>query len=194
MEKTDTQLLALLKKGDEAAFTAIYRRYSERLYRNLLTMLKSPEVSEELLQEIFMKIWLKRSEINIQVGLYPYIYQIGKNLVYDFFKKAARDKALLQQLAICTWEGSSDDQAIFSEKESLLYQVLEQLPIQRRRVFYLCKVEGKSYQEVSNMLHISVSTVSDHIVKAGKAIQTFVKSHSGEMAISLIVCDLLKGL
>ena len=91
----------------------------------------------------------------------------------DFFRKTARDKKMEERLSVFA---SADyvyieEMMISKEKAAMLQQAIAALPAQRRQVFSLCKLDAKSYQEVSALLGISVSTISDHIVKATKFIR-----------------------
>lgn len=188
---TDQQLLLAIKNGDREAFTALYHRHSVMLYKNLLILVKSSQIADEVLQDLFVKVWEKRATIQINGNLADYLYRIGENLVYDFFRSAARDRQLKEQLNyyLATDSALLLDEPI--ENEALLVKAIDELPPQRRRIFRLCKIEGKSYQEVSSLLGISVSTVNDHIVKATKAIQ---KRMTQETLTYFIFLILLQGL
>ena len=190
---TDQELLLSIKEGNREAFTQLYHRYSVRLYQNLLPLVKSPQIAEEIIQDLFVKVWEKRAGIQIQGSMVHYLFRIGENLVYDFFRHAAQDRKLKAQLS---YYMSTDDPIAewyldMEQKEELLGKAIEQLPPQRQRIFRLCKLEGKSYQEVSLQLGISISTINDHIVKATKTIQ----KHMTARALSyFLILLLLKGM
>ena len=190
---TDQELLLSIKEGNREAFTQLYHRYSVRLYQNLLPLVKSPQIAEEIIQDLFVKVWEKRAGIQIQGSMVHYLFRIGENLVYDFFRHAAQDRKLKAQLS---YYMSTDDPIAewyldMEQKEELLGKAIEQLPPQRQRIFRLCKLEGKSYQEVSLQLGISISRINDHIVKAIKTIQ----KHMTARALSyFLILLLLKGM
>jgi RNA polymerase sigma-70 factor (family 1) len=172
----EKELLSLLKRGDQKAFTQLYHLYSEPLYLNLLKLLKSKPLAEEKLQEIFILLWEKRETINIRSGFSSYLYRIGENKVIDFFREAKRDRRLYEQLKAATSE-----QYLYPERDlynleytGLLQKALATLPPQRKRVFEFCKLQGKSYHEVSQLLGMSSSTINDHIVKATHSIRQFM--------------------
>lgn len=188
---TDQELLHAIKNGNREAFTHLYHRYSIRLYENLLPLVKSPAIAEEIIQDLFVKVWEKRDSIQIEGSMVNYLYRIGENLVYDFFRHAAQDRKLKEQLAYyLNTDGLSTDLDP-GQREELLARAIEQLPPQRQRIFRLCKLEGKSYQEVSQQLGVSVATINDHIVKATKAIQ---KNISAKTLVCLFLMLLFKGL
>ena len=159
----------------EADFEQMYRLYSPRLFGWLLKLVKSASQAEEILQEVFLKVWEYRSFIDPNKSFRSFLFKIAENKVYDFFRKVSRDKNMESQLVVSasanyigieSWD--QDD-----ETEVILQKAIEGLPPQRQQVFRLCKLEGKSYQEVGAMLGISVSTISDHIVKGTKSIRDY---------------------
>ena len=173
MEKSklivDEEMLVRLKTGDSSAFDFFYKKYRGRIYANVLKMVKSSELASDLLQETFVTIWHNRDYIDPKQPIEHYIFRIAQNKVYDFFRKASRDKKLEEQLmALTIGEEYNPIEDAFHLKENfdLLEQQIEQLPPKCREVFKLCKLDGKSYNEVGLMLNISPATVNNHIVKA----------------------------
>ncbi|BAV08226.1 RNA polymerase sigma-70 factor, ECF subfamily [Filimonas lacunae] len=171
----DELLLTRLSKGDKLAFDQLYQQYSHPLYLNLLKLTKSEAIAEELLQEIFVRIWNKKDTLDIHTGLGNYLFKISQNLVYDFFRKAKQDKQLRSQIiAVAAEEYTHIEENLLSkENRTLLHRAISTLPPVRQQVFKLCKLEGKSYDEVAEELGIGVSTVNDHIVKATKHIKRY---------------------
>lgn len=191
-DDNEKNLLRQLAAGDEVAFRKIYFLYSNRLYGNLMRLVKSAPVAQEILQEVFIKIWEYRSGIDPEKSFRSYLFRIAENRVYDFYARVSRDKALLQQLMKNNADKYSHvEEAIISREEAaLLHAAIEELPPQRRRVFELCKIEGKSYNEVGAILEISVSTISDHIVKANRFIKEYVsRKHTLIIIIALLLCS-----
>jgi len=181
--------LARIKVGDQQAFAELYRAYSERLYRSLLRLVKSEPMAEELLQDIFVQFWEKRETIEIQSGLKAYLLRIGENKVYDFYRKLKRDQKLLAVIKAAASENytSIEENLLSEENTQLLRQAIETLPPQRRQVFEYCKLQGRSYQETSELLGISTSTINDHIVKATKTIRQFIYAHQKATALLLVL-------
>jgi RNA polymerase sigma-70 factor (ECF subfamily) len=130
----------------------------------------------EMLQEVFVKIWDRRERIDIQQSFGSYLSRAGENLVIDFYRKAAREKKLFQQLKSMATEEFTDTEEFSADNKNvlLLKKAIEHLPPQRKKVFELCKIEGKSYSEISHELGISTSTINDHVVKATRRIRLFM--------------------
>jgi len=171
----EKEWLIRLKSGDENAFKQLYQLYSGRIYGNLLKLVKKEEIAQELLQDVFLKAWMRRGMIDQEKSFRSYLFRIAENMVTDFFRKAAVDRKLRSWLISRATDISFSTEHILHYKDSdtLLKRAIQQLPPQRRQVFILCKIEGQSYKDVSRQLGISPSTISDHIVKASHSIKKF---------------------
>jgi len=176
-EKT---LLLELIEGSEFAFEEIYRLYDPRLFGRLLKLVKIEAQAEEILQDVFLKIWENRILIDPEKSVRSFLFKIAENKVYDFFRKVARDKNMEFQLIALATANHTIIESFKSGEENLaiLQKAIAGLPPQRQQVFRLCKLEGKSYKEVSEMLGISASTISDHIVKGTKTIRDYFGSRN----------------
>ncbi len=166
-------LVKFLTEGNEAAFEALYHLYSRRLALFLIKLLKSEDLACEVLQDVFVKVWNNRKNIDPAQSFRSYLFRIAENCVHDFFRKAARDKKLQEALIrnTCKDYNPVEDTVYMKERNRLLREAIEALPPKRRQIFQSVKIEGRSYEEVSHMLHVSVSTINDHIVKATKSIR-----------------------
>lgn len=185
-EADEHELLLLMQKGDEKAFEALYFTYSKKLYGNILRMVKFPEIAEEILQEIFQRVWERRESLDAAQSFSAYLFTIAKHLVYDFFHRKTRQRHIEDYLIAVSSEryNNIDEDMALKEANAILEQAIHKLPPRRKRIYTLCKIEGKSYEEVSRLLGISPSTISDHIVKATKSIKAHYLT---EKIISLLI-------
>lgn len=192
-EEGEKKLLLQIREGDVKAFEHIYNIYSPRLYGNIMKIVKSAGVTEELLQDVFQRIWEHRKNIDPEKSFKSYIFTIARNLVYDYFNKASRQRLLERYLQGTEQKLVVNTQHRLEEKESalILERAVRQLSPQRKLVYTLCKIEGKSYEDVSKTLGISVSTISDHIVKATKSIKAYYLSKDLLYIFILISAGLL---
>jgi len=172
-------LLKALQQGDEAAFNSLYSLHSKPLYRKIMRMVGDEEIAKELLQDLFFKLWAKREQIDESRSIRSYLYTIAVNLVYDNFRKAAKDKALEARLMAMAVEyyTHSEEVLLAKDNQKVIERIVHQLPPQRRQVYMLCKIDGMSYEEAARALHISASTIRDHIVKANKTIREFLQAN-----------------
>ena len=184
----ENQLLTELRAGSEAAFTELYRQYSVRLYYNILALVKDGNTAEELVQDVFSRIWLKRNTISIEKSFASYLFVVGRNRVYDFFKQVARNHELYEHIkSIAAEHYSHIEEGLFDhENAELLQKAIASLSPQRRRAFELCKIEGLSYRQASEKMGVSLSTVKDHMVNALEAIRLYI-SRNREIAIAILI-------
>jgi RNA polymerase sigma-70 factor (family 1) len=179
VSQQEKDILLELRKGNEQAFEKIYRVYRPRLFGKLMKLVKSQSYAEEILQAVFVKLWEHRKSIDPEKSFRSFLFKIAENSVYDFFRKAARNKHMASHLIALSAAVDDSINVVTSNDEQLeiLNKAIEALPPQRKQVFRLCKLEGKSYKEVSEDLGISVSTISDHIVKATKSIRDYFEKN-----------------
>lgn len=183
----EKELLLLLKKGDQQAFKSLYDFYSTKILKKLIKLIKDEEVAKELLQDIFLKIWEKRENLDPDKNFSAYLFRITENLVTDLFRRAAFEKKLMAHLVNISTELYNHTEEVMNYKEgrAILQQAIDTLPPQRKKIFTLCKIEGKSYEEAGKLLGISSGTVNDHMVKAARAVKKhYLKS---DMALILLL-------
>ncbi len=158
------------------------------MYQKLNKMVKVPEIADELLQDVFLKVWIKKDTVNLEQSFKPWLYTIAQNTVYDYYRKLAQDKKMQDHLinTFATFYNQTEDYIYNKERTAALNEAIEQLPPQRKEIFRLCKLEEKSYKEVAEQLNISVSTVSNQLVHATKAVKDHIFFHSKEFLVFVI--------
>jgi RNA polymerase sigma-70 factor (ECF subfamily) len=188
----EKEMVFLLKQGDRKAFEYFYRTYNKRIYNSLRKLLHSNEIAEELLQEVFYRLWLKRELLDHEQSFSSYLFRISGNIAYDHFRKAGRDLKLQAHLIATGSEHYDHIDTLIDFKESSehLEKAISLLPPQRQKIFKLIKIEGMSYDEVATLLGISSSTVNDHIVKATRIVKDQFFS-SRETALCLLLAYML---
>lgn len=184
--------LIQLREGNGQALDYFYHQYSLRIYRKILNMVKVEVVAEELLQDVFVKIWDRRHLIDIDKSFKAYLYTIAQNLVYDLYRKIARDEKLQKVIKNANSELYThiEEGIYLKESSEILNKAIDNLPTQQKLVFTLCKLEGKSYEDASEALGISTSTINGHIVKATRSIKGYMFREQNTaffLAISLIL-------
>lgn len=172
-------LIIRLKQGDEQAFNDLYSAYSKPMYLKILKMVKSKDITDELVQELFIKIWDNRSKIDTEKSFQSFIYTIAQNMVYNYFRKVASDNNLIESLLLRNTYHELNAEELLLKKESalLLQQAIDQLSPQRRQAFNLCKIEGKSYEEASQLMGVSVATINSHITQSLQVIRAYILKH-----------------
>lgn len=191
----EKELLMLLKQGDDNAFEEIYHLHSSKLYNNLLKLVKSEELAMDLLQDLYIKLWNNRATIDVDKSIGAYLFSIAKNLAIDFFRRAARESNLQNHLITVGTElyNHVDDAFFHKETSEILNKAIEALPPQQQKIFNLCKMEGRSYDEVASILGISPATVGNQLVRALKSVRTAM-TNSQDALIIIVSLMLTKGL
>lgn len=183
----DETLLSRLKEGDEKAFTAIYIRYNKMLYVLAYKYLKDSFRAEDIVQQVFLKLWEARSLFAGAINLRNYLYTSAKNLILneirDNFSDMEKNYAVIQNRP----EFEDKLQSALEEKDLFqhFYKILAELPEQKRKVCLLKIRDNLSNQEVADELHISVPTVKSHYSQAIKLLRDKMGRLLG---ILLLVC------
>lgn len=171
----EQRVILRLQKGDSDAFLEVYNHYHPALYHYVLRFVKSPAIAEDVLQDVFLKIWEIRSRINPEFSFKAYLYRICRNSVFKLLKKMAVDENLRVQVMqhFAQSIADADLKILWQQYEEILHAAINSLSPQRQKVFRLCREEGKSYEQVANELGISRNTVKEHMVLAMK----FIREH-----------------
>ena len=187
--------LARLKEGDQRAFNYFYEQHSLIIYRRLKKMVKIDTLADEFLQDVFVRLWEKRHLIDPEQSLKAYLHLIAQNLVYDFYRKLARESRLQEEVKYTLSElhDATQEDYYLKETNDLLQKAINNLPAQQKLVFTLCKMEGKSYEEVGRDLGISTSTINGHIVKATKSVKSYMTDQH-KVAFGLLISIALNEL
>ena len=167
-------LLEGLIKGSEVAYGYFFNNYYKDLCNYLLAISGDSELTEEIAQQAFVKLWDKRETLSIQDNaLKPYFFRMAYNIFIDSKRKEKKKHKLLEDLKAEAYLnlGAIDD-SLYEQKLKLIEAEIENLPDQCRKVFILGKKDGLKYQEISEKLHISIKTVEVHMSKALKRLRT----------------------
>ena len=188
-EVRQKKLIGLLNHGSEPAFNELYVAYIKPVYKRILFIVKEEEIAEEISQDLFIKVWQKRNEIDPDKSFKSFLYTIAHNLVYDYLRKIARDKQLLSRLMVNAVDYYMHTEEVFQAKETqkILSEAIERLPPQGKQVFKLCKIEGKSYEEVSHLMGITIATVNSHMVKSNRFVKEYLCRNLGADVLVLII-------
>ncbi|HEY8920526.1 MAG TPA: sigma-70 family RNA polymerase sigma factor [Chitinophaga sp.] len=169
-------LIARMIEGDESAFTSIYRQYHSALYTYLLRICKIPSLAEDLVHDVFLKVWEIRHRIDPALPFTGYLYRIARNHAFKTLKKLAYDEVLQEKvLEHLQFQGNGPEQMVNEKEYNRLFQeALGRLTPQRLHVFRLCRQEGKSYDEAAAILGISRNAVKKHMVLSMRAIHNYI--------------------
>jgi len=168
-------LIPLVCKGNRDAFEEVYHRYHAALYQNILRFTKDHTVTEDLVQDTFIRFWQKRSSIRADKSLAGWLFVISYHLSVNWLKHKLVDAKAKQQLVLLSVE--SDSLSLYDHQMALLEQAILQLPPQKRRVLELCKLQGRSYKEAAQEMNISTHTVKEYLSGAMKVVRDYAVTH-----------------
>lgn len=171
-------------------FVLIYQKYSEKLFGYTFVLLKNKEEAEEVVQETFVKLWEKRSEILINSSLGAYLFKMSKNIILNrirekfYFSVAA--EWIKEERDVM--ENSTEETIDTNELQNILNEIISRLPAKRKEVFLLSRVENMTYKEIAAYLNISENTVDTQIRKSLE----FIRQHllkEGRLPIAVVVAN-----
>jgi len=181
-------LLSRVADSDEKAFTELFERYSDVAYGFAIVYTKTAESAEEVVQEIFLKLWLKREKLREIQSFPDHLFIITRNHIIDFLRKHLREKKYQQQLMQHFREVSftPEQQLIFKESGEIVEKAVAMLPPQQQTIYRLRRNEDMPLDEIAFTMNLSRLTVRNHLNKALGAIRAYLQAHSREL-ISLLV-------
>lgn len=192
METIDNSLLILISHGDEQAFKELFRIYRDRLFNYILKITKSRETAEEIVMDVFLKLWDGRALIREIENFPSFVFLMARNKSIDFLRTAAKDR-ILQELI---WneiqvlsDVRSDERVIISELEEEVNRVVNQLSPQRQAVFRLSREEHMTYDQIAKHLKLSKSTIKNHMIDSLRFIRTHLTT---KMDVIIIVFLFIK--
>ncbi|GAB2769119.1 RNA polymerase sigma-70 factor [Rhabdobacter roseus] len=159
-------LLRKVSQGDQAAFAELFNYYKTPALKFCNSILKDEEEAENVLQEIFMKIWDRRTFLKPDHNFHSYLFTCLRNLSFDYLKKIEKNHSLRQHY-LERMELSRENEK--DEKElrlQFLQTAIDSLSVKRKLILMLNVEQGKSYQEIAEHLNISKNTVKNQLVKA----------------------------
>jgi RNA polymerase sigma-70 factor (family 1) len=181
----DQNLLAQIAVGDETAFRKLFNTYSSHVFGYALKLTRSQNQAEEIVQDVFMKIWINRSAICDIQNIEAYLITITRNHTFNALKRIAIEEAAKSRLSKKLEEAhhETEETVNFRESQVILNNAIDRLPPQQRLVYSLCHEEGLKYEEVAQRLKISRLTVKTHMQQALRSL----KSHfNGFATVSIL--------
>ncbi len=173
---SEEDLLQKLRRGDREAFKELYDLYHRRLTLKLVYLLKSEELAQDVLQDIFVKIWEIRETIDPSGNFGGLLYKMAANLAKNVFRKSIYDQLMRSEFAKNDSYSPFEDLDDASNAKTILNIALDRLTPRQREVYYLHKIEGMSYREISKLLSISDSAINHHIQQANKQLKELLKT------------------
>lgn len=179
-------LVKALKEGNLLAFSIVYKTYAAQTFSLAFKYLLNKELAEDAVQNLFLKLWLKKEEIDETKPINRYLFTMLKNDLLNTLRDSKKNIYLLEDCLsmVLELEDNSQNENLKQEQMNIIQQALEQLSPQRRKVFEM-KVSGKySNQEIADKLNLSINTIKFQYSQSLKQIRATV----GELSLLLLYC------
>jgi RNA polymerase sigma-70 factor (family 1) len=174
----ESKLLRELSQGSERAFTELYNRYKNVVYSCAMKITKSKTLSDEVVQEIFLKIWCKKEALTDIAHFESYIFIMARNQVFNLLKKIARERNLKNEIHYNSISFDLADSALEEQQfKAIFNKIIKQLPPQQQKVYRMVREEDLNYQQIAELLEISPLTVQKHMAQATKLIRLKLIRH-----------------
>lgn len=174
---TDKELVRLLKEHSSFAFQRLLDRYSPKIYRFSLSYLKNKQDAEEIVQEVFLKIWKIREELSPEKPVDSFLFTIAKNGILNTIRKAKSERTYLNYSNLYPRESVLIDEELnFQELEKICQQAVDRLSPRRKEIYYLSREKHLSNAEIASQLGISVKTVENQMTSALAEIRRKLRS------------------
>jgi RNA polymerase sigma-70 factor (family 1) len=167
--------------GDRDAFTWLYSWYYKPLYRHIFLFLRSKETTEEIIQNLFVKVWENRETLHTVRDLKPYLYRMAKNMLLNHLRNISTERRVLQMRS--STESSTEDTVAdhidSKDYRKLLQEAISQLTDKRKEIFLLRVEENLSLDEIAGKLSISKNVVKKQLYAAIASIREYIHRQGG---------------
>ena len=184
-EDTQRRILSPLSKGDIFCFDDIYLKYNKKIYSFTLSFLKNREDSEGVVQEVFLTLWRKRTDIRGDQDVGSYLFTITYNTIRKHFRKLARERKHLMEYGISapTEDDSTNSRIEYLNLLDIAESAIELLPSRQKTIYNLSLRDGMTIKEIAEKLEISTRTVENHLYRA----KSFLKKKILDNSITSIL-------
>jgi len=179
-------LIALLRESSEYAFQQLFEQYHQRIYRVAMVYVRSPALAEDIVQDVFLKIWFQRKSLPELSSFESWICTVARNVTLNCLKKQA-----YEWKARKTWslERMAPDHTgdLTTEYKELLSRAILHLPEQQQKVYRLARDKGFSYEDIASELSLSPLTVKTHMSRALASLRNYLQKHGKELLLLFIM-------
>ena len=167
-------VLTRVSEGDCAAFKDLFHEFSPKVYGFALRLTHSETQAEEIVQDVFTKLWINRNSLSGVDNFPAYLYTITRNLTFNILKRISIEQKARAEFTkdFCEANCETEEAIVYRDYQNLLSNAIERLSPQQKSVYSLCQLEGLKYEEAAEKLHISRLTVKTHMQQAIRSIRS----------------------
>lgn len=181
-------LLRMISSRDEIAFRVFFDRYRKLVFNYANYWIRSKELAEEIMLDVFLKIWQLESPEEIINAEY-FLRAVTKNMVISALRRKTLTIVAAADLAeeVVSYQDSPEEIALQKEAGNMLAEAVNQLPAQQRKVYELCRVEGLKYSQAAEKLALSPLTVKTHMQQALRFLRKYIDMHQAMLWVLVII-------
>lgn len=181
----DYLLIRQFKDGDHHSFKKLYQKYAPKLYGFSKKYLSSSEEAEEIVQEVFLRLWEKKQNIDESQSFSSYIIQAAKHRIFNGFRKKVNEQAYLDFLIYADQSSTNftDMEVDYREIKHKAEKAISAMPPKRQEIFRLSRESGLKNREIADKLHISIKTVENQMSQALK----FLRDELSEYQMIILI-------
>ncbi len=175
----DDRLVALIRAGDIEAFEKVFHSFADRLYYFAYRYLRNQCDAEELVQDVFVKLWENRKNLDEKLSFSGYLFTIARNTIFNQSRKKVNERAYFDYVKTFITSSSSktEEDLIYADVKAIVDKVVEELPPQRKRIYKMSREKGLTYREIANEINLSERTVEAHLRLALKTLSKVLDDH-----------------
>ncbi len=179
---TNKELVEHLRSNEPGAFNDLYWKYHAVIYYNSLKLVKETCAAEDIVQEVFISLWEKRQTLDPELDIAGWLFVVSYNKSVTYLKHKLR-QSMAQTYQLLPEAESPEVENLYIARSNMLEKAVGELSPQKRKVFELCKLQRKTYEEAAIELKLSKHTVKEYLSGAVVSIKEFVKQHPEHSAI-----------
>ena len=174
-------LLLKVSEGDENAFGQLFKAYYNLLGDFIIRITESEPLTEEIVQDVFLKIWINRGSLAELDSFKAYLLVVARNHAFNWLKQIAREKSQKKEWVNSVLHHASNnvEETATIETGNLIDEAVELLPPQQKKVYTLSRRDGMKQAEIARELNISLETVKKHMVLALRFLKNYLRTHIG---------------
>jgi RNA polymerase sigma-70 factor (ECF subfamily) len=173
---SEKKLLVKISEGDEKSFRYLFDKYKHRIYSLSMYLTHSEYISEEITQEVFLKIWQSKERLLDIQCFNAYLRAIASHMVSNYLKRMANEQVIFKKISqVSTCENEeTENGVIFNEYKEILKKAIENLPPQQRKVYILSRQQGFKQGDIAKIMNLSPYTVKKYMRKALFSVKEYI--------------------
>lgn len=185
----EKKLIQQIAEGDQQAFRILYDGYVKHVYGIAVRLMKLPELAQDLTQEIFARVWIKRAGLTEVQQFRPWLNTITKNLARDYLRRKVISPDYEPYLLgfFADISPSAEEELAHRQLQQVMKEAIDQLSPQLKTAFTLSRFQGLTHEQIAREMHISPTTSKSHLVRALASIRSYLKKHYPEVAIVVTI-------